>query len=140
VGGRFAQAPGDNVARGAHYGQLRVHLARREGPQERLDPQRAPVQRQADRMVSEEPGRVRPVACRLRVPDGVHDLSVLAEPRGRSPVQGRHFPRKRPAELQPQEVGEQHQRCLSAASWRWDDRHLPRRRSIKGGEETGPVD
>ena len=77
VGGRLVQAPVDKVAHGAHQGQLGVILAGREGPQQRLDGLRLPVERQAERMVGEQPGRVGPVARRLGVPDGLGYLAML---------------------------------------------------------------
>ena len=58
-------------------------------------------------MVGEQPGRVRPVARRLGVPDGVDHLAMLGEPSGGPPVQRRHLFGPRPAQLQPQEIPEQ---------------------------------
>ena len=77
VGGRLVQAPLGEVTHRAHQGQLGVIRARREGPQQRLHGLRLPVERQAERMVGEQPGRIRPVARRLRVPDGLDHLAVL---------------------------------------------------------------
>jgi hypothetical protein len=81
----------------AYQGQLRVVRARREGLQQRPDGLRLPVHGQAERMVGEQPGRVRPVARRLGVPDGVGNLAMLDEPLGGAPVQRRHLFGQRPA-------------------------------------------
>ena len=48
-------------------------------------------------MVGEQSGRLRPVARRLGVPDGVGRLAMLDEPLGGPPVQGRHLFGQRPA-------------------------------------------
>ncbi len=51
-------------------------LARREGPHQRLDRLRLPVEHQAERMVGEQASRAAPVARRLRVPDSVYNLAM----------------------------------------------------------------
>ena len=107
MGGRLVQAPLDQVTPGAHQGQLGVVLARREGPHQRLHGLRLPVERQAERMVGEQPGRVGPVARRLGVPDGLDHLALHGEPSGGPPVQRRHFVGQRPAQLQPEQIPEQ---------------------------------
>jgi hypothetical protein len=66
-----------------------------------------PVERQAERMVGEQPGRIMPVARRLGVPDGLDHVAMLREPPGGPPVQRRHFLGQRPAQLQPQKITEQ---------------------------------
>ena len=107
--GRLVQASPDQVTRRAHQGQLgliRVR-SRREGPQQRLDGLLLPVERQAERMVGEQPGRAGPVARRLRMPDGVSNPAMLGEPPGGPPVQRRHFLGPCPAHLQPQQIPEQ---------------------------------
>ena len=106
MGGRLVQASLGKVAHRAHQGQLGVIRARREGPHQRLHGLRLPVERQAERMVGEQPGRIRPVARRLGVPDGLDDLAMQGEPSGGPPVQRRHFFGQRPAQLQPQEIRE----------------------------------
>ena len=109
VGGRLIQVSVEQVIRGVHQGQLGIIRGGsvREGPQQRLDGLRLPVQRQAERMVGQQPGRVGPVARRLRVPDGLDHLAMLGEPRCGPPVQRRYFFGQRPAQLQPQEIPEQ---------------------------------
>ena len=85
----------------AHQGQLGVNVARsrREGPQQRLDRLRLAVEREAERMVAEQPGRVRPVARLLGMADGVGHLAMLGEPLGGLPVQRRHVFGPPPAQL-----------------------------------------
>ena len=108
VRGRIVQASPGQVTPGAHQGQLRICAgARREGVQQHLDGLGLPVEGQAERMIGQQPGRVRPVARCLRVPDGVGDLAVPGEPSGGPPVQHRHVLGQRPARLQPEQVGEQ---------------------------------
>ena len=107
MGGRLVQAALDEITRGPYQRQLRVILARREGPHQRQHGLRLPVERQAERMVGQQPGRLGPVACRLGVPDGVDDLALPDEPAGRAPVQRRHFGGQRPAQLQPEQITEQ---------------------------------
>ena len=107
VGGRLVQAPLSKVTHRAHQGQLGVIRARREGPHQRLHGLRLPVERQAERMVGEQPGRLRPVARRLGVPDGLGHLAVLGEPSGGAPVQRGYFFGQPPAQLQPEQIGEQ---------------------------------
>ena len=108
VRGRLVQASLDQVAARAHQGQFGVCAgARREGPQQRLDGLRLPVEGQAERMVGEQPGRIMPVAGRLGVPDGLDHVAVLREPPGGPPVQRRHVLGQRPAQLQPEQVREQ---------------------------------
>ena len=58
-------------------------------------------------MVGQQPGRLRPVARRLRVPDGLDHLALQGEPSGSLPVQPRHVPGQRPAQLQPEQIPEQ---------------------------------
>ena len=58
-------------------------------------------------MVGEQPGRLRPVARRLRVPDGLDHLALLDQPVSGPPVQPRHVPGQRPAQLQPEQIPEQ---------------------------------
>ena len=58
-------------------------------------------------MVGQQPGRLGPVARRLRVPDGVDHLALQGEPSGGAPVQPRHFRGQRPAQLQPEQIREQ---------------------------------
>ena len=58
-------------------------------------------------MVGEQPGRIGPVARRLRVPDSVHQLAMPAEPLGDPSVQRRHLAGQRPAQLQPEQIPEQ---------------------------------
>ena len=65
--------------------------ARRENPHQRLHGLRLPVKRHAERMVGEQPGRLRPVAGRLGVPDGVDHLALPGEPSGGAPVQRGYF-------------------------------------------------
>jgi hypothetical protein len=60
MGGRFVQASLDKVNCRAHQGQLGMIRARREGPQQRLHGLRLPVERQAERLADEQPGRARP--------------------------------------------------------------------------------
>ena len=107
MGGRLVQVPLDEVAPGAHQRQLGVILAGREGPHQRLHRLRLPVERQAEGMVGQQPGRVGPVAGRLGVPDGVDRPALPDEPSGRAPVQRRDFLGQRPAQLQPEQVPEQ---------------------------------
>ena len=107
MGGRLVQASLDEVNRCVHQGQLGVIRARRKGLQQRLDGLRLPVERQAERIVGEQPGRAGPVARRLGVPDGLDHLAVLDKPPGGPPVQRRHFFGQRPAQLQPQQIREQ---------------------------------
>ncbi len=109
VGGRLVQVPVEQVIRGVHQGQLRVIRggALREGPQQRLDGLRLPVEGQAERMVGQQPGRVGPVARRLGVPDAVGNLAVLGEPAGGAPVQRGYLFGPRAAQLQPQQIPEQ---------------------------------
>jgi len=107
VGGRLIQAALDDVIPCAYQCQLRVILARREGPDQRLQSLRIPVQRQAERMIGEQPGRVSPVARRLSMPDRLDNLAMLAEPCRGPPVQCRHLIRQRPAQLQPEQIREQ---------------------------------
>jgi hypothetical protein len=103
--GRLVQASLDQVTLDAHQGQLGMISARRETPQQRLHGLRLPVERQAERIVSQQPGRLRPVSRRLEVPDGVDDLALPGEPPGGAPVQRRYFPGHCPAQLQPQQPG-----------------------------------
>ncbi len=105
--GRLVQASLDQVNGCAYQGQLGVIRARREGPHQRLHGLRLPVEGQAERMVGEQPGRLRPVAGRLGVPDGLGHLAPQGEPSGGAPVQRGHFCGQRPAQLQPQEIREQ---------------------------------
>ncbi len=107
VRGRLVQASPGKVNCRAHQGQLGGVRAWREGPQQRLHGLRLPVEGQAERMVGQQPGRISPVARRLRVPDDVDDLALQGEPSGGSPVQHRYFRGQRPAQLQPQEIREQ---------------------------------
>jgi hypothetical protein len=107
VGGRLVQAPLSKVTHRAHQGQLRVVRARREGPHQRLHGLRLPVERQAERMVGQQLGRLWPVAGRLGVPDGLGRLAVLGEPPGGAPVQRGYFRRQCTAQLQPEQIGEQ---------------------------------
>ena len=108
VRGGLVQASLDEVTACAHQRQLGVCAgARREGPQQRLDGLRLTVERQAERMVGQQPGRVGPVARRLGVPDGLDHLAVLVEPPGGPQVQRRHLLGQRPAQLQPEEIREQ---------------------------------
>ena len=58
-------------------------------------------------MIGEQPGRVRPVARRLGVPDGVGHLAMPGEPLGGPPVQRRHLFGQPPAQFQPEQVSEQ---------------------------------
>ena len=97
VGGRLVQASLDKINSRAHQRQLGVIRALREGLHQRLDGLRLPVERQAERMVGEQPGRRGPVARRLGVPDRVDDLAMLDKPLGGPPVQRRHFLGQRPA-------------------------------------------
>jgi hypothetical protein len=108
VGSRLVQASPDQVTPCAHQGQLGIIRggSPREGSQQRLDGLRLPVEGQAERMVGEQPGRIRPVARRLRVPDGLDHLALQREPSGGAPVQRRHFFGQRPAQLQPEEIRE----------------------------------
>ena len=107
MGGRLVQVPPDQVAARAYQGELGViRGSLREGPQQRLDGLRLPVEGQAERMVGEQPGRIGPVARRLGVPDGVGNLAMLGEPCSGPPVQRRHFLGPRPAQLQPEEIPE----------------------------------
>ena len=107
MGGRLVQASLNKVVRCPYQGQFRVILTRREGPHQSLHGLRLPVEHQAERMVGEQPGRISPVARRLRVPDSVHHLALPEEPSGGPPVQGRHFRGQRPAQLQLQEIRQQ---------------------------------
>ncbi len=109
VGGRLVQAPLYKVNCRAYQGQLGVIRggSLREGPHQRLHGRRLPVERQAERMVGEQPGRGGPVARRLGVPDAVDHLAVLDKPLSGAPVQPRHFFGQRPAQLQPQQIREQ---------------------------------
>ena len=58
-------------------------------------------------MVREKPSGVRPVLSRLGVADRIHDVAVLLEPRGRGSMQLGDGARVGPAQLQPQQVGEE---------------------------------
>ena len=97
MGGRFVKASPGEVTPRTYQGQLRVVRTRREGPQQRPDGLCLPVHGQAERMVGEQPGRIRPVARRLSVPDGVGNLAMLDEPLGGPPVQRRHLFGQHPA-------------------------------------------
>ena len=107
MGGRLIQAALHKITPRVHERELRVLLAWREGLRQRQHGLRRPVQRQAERMISQQPGRVRPVARRLRMPDGLSDVAVLAEPLRSPPVQLRNLIRQRPAQLQPEQIPEQ---------------------------------
>ena len=107
MGGRLVQPPLDEIAPGPHQRQLGVILAGREGPRQRQHRLRLPVERQAEGMVGQQPGRVRPVARRLGVPDRVDHPALPDEPSGRAPVQRRDLGRQRPAQLQPEQITEQ---------------------------------
>ena len=58
-------------------------------------------------MVGQQPGRDRPVARRLRMPNGLDHLAMLGEPGSGPPVQRWYFFGQRTAQLQPQEIPEQ---------------------------------
>ena len=90
-------------------------------------------------MVGEQPGRIGPVARRLRVPDGLDHLAMPGEPSGGPPVQRRHFFGQRPAQLQPQQIREQvvvaKPRCARGRATRrtrWRPRAASRIRSEPG--------
>ena len=58
-------------------------------------------------MLGKKPCRVRPVLSRLSVADRIHDVAVLAVPRGRRSMQFRDGASIRAAQLQPQQVTEE---------------------------------
>jgi len=108
MGCGLAQVSLDKLTGSANQRQLRICAgARRERPHQRLDGLRLAVERQAERMIGEQPGRAGPVARRLRMADGVDNLAVLCEPFGGSPVQHRYFIGQPPAQFQPQQIPEQ---------------------------------
>ena len=106
---RLVQASLSKIAGCAREREIRALSdgTRRKGLQQRLDGLRLSVQRQAERVVGEQPGRIGPVARRLGMPDGVDDLAVLAEPSGGQPVQDRHFFGEPAAQLKPEQVSEE---------------------------------
>ena len=99
MGGRLVQAPLGEVTHRAHKGQLGMIPARREGPHQRLHGLRLPVEGQAERMVSEQPGRIGPVPRRLGLPDSLGHLALHGEPSGGAPMQSRHLVGQSPAQL-----------------------------------------
>src|ERR1039457_3461753 len=108
MGCGLAQVSLDKLTGSANQRQLRICAgARRERPRQRLDGLRLAVERQAERMIGEQPGPAGPAARRLSMADGVNNLAVLCEPFGGSPVQLRYFIGQPPAQLQPEEVSEQ---------------------------------
>jgi len=107
VSGRLVQAPLDKIHRGPHQSQLGVVRARRKSLHQRLDGLRLPVERQAERMVGEQPGRARRVTRRLRVPYRIDKLAPPEKPVSGAPMQDRHLFGQRPAQLQPQEIRKQ---------------------------------
>jgi hypothetical protein len=73
----------------------------------RVDRCRLPVEYPAERVVSDQPGGIRPVACRERVPHRLDNLPVVSEPpRGRA-VKIRNLVGKSSAELEAQEIRQQ---------------------------------
>ena len=86
---------------------MSVARSRREGPHQRLDRLHLAIEREAERMVGEQPGRGGPVARLLGMPDGVGHLAMPDEPLGGLPVQRRHVFGPPPAQLQPEQIREQ---------------------------------
>src|SRR5713101_4577478 len=76
----------------------------RKRPQQRGDAAFLTVERQAEQVVREEPGRIWPIAGRERVSNGRDDLTVITEPRCGLAVEVRNFLTERSAKLQAQEV------------------------------------
>ena len=76
----------------------------RERPQQRGDAAFLTVERQAEQVVREQPGRIGPVAGRERVSNGLDDLTVISEPRCGLAVEVRNFLRQRSAQFQAQEI------------------------------------
>ena len=108
MSGRLIQMAVDQVAARAYQGQLGVSGgARREGSQQHLDGPCLPVERQGERMIGQQPGRITPVARRLGMPNGFDHMTALGEPRGGAAVQLRQLIRQRPAQLQPEHIPEQ---------------------------------
>ena len=65
------------------------------------------VERQAERMIGEQPGCIRPVVGGLRVTDRVDRLRVIGKPLRRQSVELRHIARHGPTQLQAEELPEQ---------------------------------
>src|SRR5260370_42484087 len=78
--------------------------AGRERSQESGDRAFLTVERQADQVVREQPGRIGPVTGGERVSNGVDHLTVISEPRCSLAVEVRNFPSQRSAKFQAQEV------------------------------------
>ena len=101
--------PANRRARGEHDRKLgvlgrRLRRKRRQQPADRFEPS---VEDQADVAVGKQARRVRPVRCRLRVPDRLGRMPVLLVPASCHAVQRVDAGGVGAAQLEPQEVGEQ---------------------------------
>src|SRR6266851_6965845 len=74
--------------------------------QERLDGSGMAIKRQAERMIGEQSGCIRPVARGLRVPDRVNRLGLAGKPLRRQSVQLWHFAGHSPSQLQAKKLPE----------------------------------
>jgi hypothetical protein len=88
VGGHLVQASLRKISGRVRQGKIQAigASAGREGPQQRLDGLGLPVEREAERVIGQQPRRVRPVT-RLRMAGGLGNLAILDEPSCRQPVQ-----------------------------------------------------
>src|SRR5713226_4705338 len=75
--------------------------------QERLDGSGMAIKRQAERMIGEQSGCIRPVARGLRVSDRVNRLGLPGKPPRRQSVQLWHFAGHSPAQLQAKKFPEE---------------------------------
>ena len=105
---RAVQRAVDQLVGGEGPRQLRVREGvLREGGKQGVHRRVLTVEREAEAVVGDQSGGMRPVRGSLRVPDRVGHQPVLLQPRGCAPVQLGYDARFGAAQLETQQVGEE---------------------------------